>query len=61
MSKPFLSPEDHVLIIDDFLANGKSLKALWELVKHSKAHCVGAGVVIEKTFQHGSTMLKIKD
>jgi xanthine phosphoribosyltransferase len=58
VSKPFLTQEDHVLIIDDFLANGESLKALWELVKLSNAHCVGAGVVIEKTFQQGSATLR---
>jgi xanthine phosphoribosyltransferase len=57
VSKPFLTQEDHVLIIDDFLANGESLKALWELVKLSHAQCVGAGVVIEKSFQNGSTTL----
>jgi xanthine phosphoribosyltransferase len=58
VSKPFLTKEDHVLIIDDFLANGEALKALWELLKVSEAHCVGAGIVIEKAFQNGSQTLK---
>lgn len=58
VSKKFLSPEDHVLIIDDFLANGCALKGLIEIVKNSGAVLEGTGIVIEKGFQHGGDMLR---
>ena len=47
LSKKFLSTEDHVLIIDDFLANGCALQGLMEIVKESGAVLEGAGIVIE--------------
>ena len=49
---------DHVLLIDDFLANGKALEGLAKLVKDSGAELVGAGVVIEKGFQPGGDFLR---
>lgn len=58
LSKKFLGPEDHVLIIDDFLANGCALKGLIEIVKSSGAVLEGTGIVIEKGFQHGGDMLR---
>ena len=58
VSKKFLSPEDHVLIIDDFLANGKALEGLSTLVQDSGAELVGAGVVIEKGFQVGGQIIR---
>ena len=58
LSKKFLGPEDHVLIIDDFLANGCALKGLIEIVKNSGAVLEGTGIVIEKGFQHGGDMLR---
>ena len=58
VSKEFLGEGDHVLLIDDFLANGKALEGLAKLVKDSGAELVGAGVVIEKGFQHGGAMLR---
>ena len=60
VSRRFLSPEDHVLIIDDFLANGKALEGLAQIVKDSGAELVGAGIVIEKGFQVGGDMLRAK-
>ena len=48
LSKKFLSAEDHVLIIDDFLANGCALQGLMEIVKESGAVLEGAGIVVEK-------------
>ena len=60
LSKKFLGPEDHVLLIDDFLANGKALEGLAELVKKSGAELVGAGVVIEKGFQVGGDIIRSK-
>ena len=58
VSKEFLGDGDHVVLIDDFLANGKALEGLAKLVKDSGAELVGAGVVIEKGFQHGGAMLR---
>ena len=58
LSKKFLSAEDHVLIIDDFLANGCALQGLMEIVKESGAGLEGAGIVIEKGFQNGGDSLR---
>ena len=58
LSKKFLSTEDHVLIIDDFLANGCALQGLMEIVKESGAVLEGAGIVIEKGFQTGGDSLR---
>ena len=58
LSKKFLSTEDHVLIIDDFLANGCALQGLLEIVKESGAVLEGAGIVIEKGFQNGGDSLR---
>lgn len=58
VSKEFLKPEDHILIIDDFLANGKALMGLSQLVKDAGATLVGAGIVIEKGFQVGGEMIR---
>ncbi|HBA63854.1 MAG TPA: xanthine phosphoribosyltransferase [Lachnospiraceae bacterium] len=59
LSKKFLGPEDHVLIIDDFLANGCALLGLIDIVKSAGASIEGAGIVIEKGFQDGGR--KIRD
>lgn len=58
VSKDFLKAEDKVLLIDDFLANGKALIGLTELVRQANATLVGAGVVIEKGFQGGGKYLR---
>lgn len=60
VSKEFLGKGDKVLLIDDFLANGKALEGLAQLVKDSGAELVGAGIVIEKGFQPGGDMLRAK-
>lgn len=60
VSKDFLGPEDKVLIIDDFLANGKALLGLSKLVEDADATLVGAGIVIEKAFQEGGKLLRQK-
>ena len=60
VSKRFLNAEDHVLIIDDFLANGAALIGLCRLVQDAGAEVVGAGIVIEKAFQPGGDMLRAK-
>ena len=58
VAKKFLSGEDHVLIIDDFLANGCALLGLIDIVKKSGATLEGAGIVIEKGFQHGGQQIR---
>ena len=58
VSKDFIGPEDKVLIIDDFLANGCALGGLIEIVKTAGAELVGCGIVIEKGFQAGGKALR---
>ncbi len=58
VSKNYLTSDDHVLLIDDFLANGEALKGLEEIVVAAGATLVGAGVVIEKCFQEGGKKLR---
>ena len=58
VSKKFINPEDKILIIDDFLANGCALLGLIDIVKKSGATLEGAGIVIEKGFQHGGQQIR---
>lgn len=58
MSKSFLGPEDNVLIIDDFLANGKATQGLTEICRQAGANVAGVGVAIEKGFQEGGNYLR---
>lgn len=58
VSKKYLSEDDCVLIIDDFLANGQALKGLMEIVRQSGAKLAGCGIVIEKGFQDGGRLLR---
>lgn len=58
VSKKFLTEKDHVLIIDDFLANGCALMGLLELVKAAKATVEGIGIAIEKGFQRGGELIR---
>ena len=60
VSKDFLGPEDKVLLIDDFLANGKALEGLAQLVQDAGAPLVGAGVVVEKGFQRGGDAIRAR-
>ena len=60
VAKKFLSEDDHVLIIDDFLAKGKALDGLTTLIQDSGAELVGAGIVIEKGFQDGGKRIRDK-
>ena len=53
VSKKFLTPEDHVLIIDDFMAKGYAMQGLIDIVNAAGAELVGIGVAVEKGFQHG--------
>ena len=58
VSKQFLSAEDRVLIIDDFLAKGSALMALLSLIRDAGAEVVGAGIVIEKAYQNGGKLIR---
>ena len=60
VSKKFIGPEDHVLIIDDFLANGCALEGLIEIVEQSGATIEGIGIAIEKGFQRGGKIIRDK-
>ncbi|MDH6365195.1 xanthine phosphoribosyltransferase [Enterococcus sp. PF1-24] len=58
ISRKFLSADDNVLVIDDFLANGQAAKGLIELCQQAGANVVGVGIVIEKSFQSGRKLLE---
>ena len=58
VAKKFLSEEDHVLIIDDFLANGCALQGLIQIVKSAGGTVEGIGIAIEKGFQTGGTVIR---
>ena len=58
VSKRFLSPDDHVLIIDDFLANGCALQGLISIVESADATVEGLGIAIEKGFQEGGWRIR---
>ena len=60
VSKQFLGPNDRVLIIDDFLANGAALEGLIDLVNQAGATLCGCGIVVEKAFQPGGDRLRAK-
>ena len=58
ISKKFLQPDDHILIIDDIMANGYSLQGLISLVELAEATVEGLGIVIEKGFQEGGHRIR---
>ncbi len=58
VSKKFISPDDRILLIDDFLANGKALIGLSQIVQGAGATIAGAGICIEKSFQSGAGIIK---
>lgn len=58
VSKKFLGPDDHVLIIDDFLANGCALQGLISIVAQAGATLEGIGIAIEKGFQPGGRTIR---
>lgn len=57
ISQKFLSADDRVLIIDDFLANGQAVEGLIDIINAAHAQLEGVGIVIEKTFQKGRQLL----
>jgi len=58
LSKKYISPDDNILIIDDFLANGEAAKGAIKLVEDAGAKVAGVGIVIEKSFQPGRKILE---
>ena len=58
VAKKFLSEEDHVLLIDDFLANGCALQGLIQIVQSAGATVEGIGIAIEKGFQNGGIIIR---
>lgn len=58
ISKSFLTSEDTILIIDDFLANGQAALGLLEIAREANAAVAGIGIVIEKSFQQGRKLLQ---
>ena len=58
VSKKFLNEDDHVLIIDDFLANGCALQGLIQIVLSSGATVEGIGIAVEKGFQTGGKIIR---
>ena len=58
VNKEFISSNDRILIIDDFLAKGSALTALISLVNEAHAEVVGAGIVIEKSYQDGGKLVR---
>jgi len=60
VAKKFLGRDDHVLIIDDFLANGCAVAGLIDLVKSAGATVEGVGIAVEKGFQEGGELLRSK-
>lgn len=58
VSKKFLSSEDHVLIIDDFLANGCALQGLLSIVAQAGGTVEGIGIAVEKGFQQGGRIIR---
>lgn len=57
VDKRFIQPGERILLIDDFLANGQAVQGMLDIAKAAGATVVGAGIVIEKTFQRGRTLL----
>lgn len=58
VSKEYLSASDHVLILDDFLANGQAIRGLLDIAEQSGASLEGVGIVIEKGFQEGGKLIR---
>ncbi|MBO4360055.1 MAG: xanthine phosphoribosyltransferase [Eubacteriaceae bacterium] len=58
VAKRFISPDDRILLIDDFLANGEALGGMLEIIRQAGAEAVGAGIAIEKGFQEGGERLR---
>lgn len=60
VEREFLKAEDRVLIVDDFLANGKAVEGLLDLIHQAGAEAAGAAIAVEKAFQEGGRLLRSK-
>jgi len=60
VSKRYINNQDKILIIDDFLANGKAVMGLSDIINQADAKLIGVGIVIEKGFQDGGKLLRNK-
>ena len=60
VAKKFIKPEDHILIIDDYLANGCALEGLLQIVEDAGATGEGIGIAVEKGFQKGGDLIREK-
>ena len=58
VAKEYLLENENILIIDDFLANGKAIEGLIDIIDQAHSHCVGVGIAIEKGFQSGGKKLR---
>lgn len=58
VSKKYLNEGENILIIDDFLANGKAAEGLIDIINKGKCNVVGVGIVIEKGFQRGGDNIR---
>lgn len=58
VAKKYISPEDHILIIDDFLANGCAVEGLIDIIQSAGAAIEGVRIAIEKGFQRGGDMIR---
>ena len=58
VSKDWITAEDKVLIIDDFMANGEAMRGLCDIVKEAGAELIGIGIAVEKGFQHGGDRIR---
>ena len=57
-AKEWITPDDKILIVDDFLANGEAMRGLLDIVEQAGAELIGIGCAIEKGFQHGGDKLR---
>ena len=58
VSKDWISADDKVLIVDDFMANGEAMRGLCDIVKEAGAELEGIGIAVEKGFQHGGDRIR---
>ena len=58
VERKYLSKDDRILLVDDFLANGQALNSLIDIVALSGAQLVGCAIAVEKGFQHGGDSLR---
>ena len=58
VSKDWITKDDKVLIVDDFMANGEAMRGLCDIVREAGAELIGIGIAVEKGFQHGGDRIR---